>query len=139
MEFLISEDGTTSVPMEDIDRFTVYHEAYQNGLKLKAYVKPELCTVVDHVGKTLKEGKYKDFIVHEKDIYCSGDRLGSTRKISRECRNMFLVLGKYNKCRQKLMNKVRKDGEVNTTSHVTMTGVSSGYSNTSNHIVLRLT
>ena len=135
---LMADNGETIIPIEDIDRFVVFHERYQNGSKLKAYVKPELCTVIDSDGTVLKEGKYKDFKIYECDKYYAGSRLGSTEKISREIANSFLVLGKYNKCRQKLITKVKKKAEQKQNKNVVMTGMNSGFVVNSNYLVLKL-
>ena len=141
---LITDDRKTEVPIEDIDRFVVYHERYQNRNKLKAYVKCELCTVIsnDELDENrqpliLKKGKYSQFKIYERDIYCAGSRLGSREKISREVSNSFKIIGKFNKCRTKLMKQVLKDGERKQNKNVVMTGLNSGFTVTSNYIIYK--
>jgi len=131
---LLADDGKTEVPIEDIHRFTVFHKTYENGLKIKAYVNPELCTVIDNEGNILKEGKYSDFQVYEKDIYLSN--MGRSEKISKEIANGFLVLGKYNKCRPKLMAHLKKHGNSKQANAFVQTGQNSGYAITSNYMEL---
>ncbi len=137
-EILISEDGETQVLLSDIHKFTVFHKTYENGLKLKAYVNPDLCTVIDDMGEVIKKGKYEHFQVYEHDKFCAGSRPGSRERISREISNGFIVLGKYNKCRTKLMNKVKKEAKTKQNNSVVMTGMSSGYAVHNSYLELKM-
>lgn len=59
------ECSDAEVPIEDIEKFTLSHESYRNGLQLRAYIKNELIDKIDSdYISVVGSGKYRRYQTH---------------------------------------------------------------------------
>ncbi len=117
MAFIVGDDGKQLIPFEDIDRFVIYHELFQNGSKLQAVIKEELCTTFPTKGL----GTDWDNPIKGKYGYLAS----------------YTVLGKYNKHRGQIMSAVRKKGKIKTKKHLVRTSLNSGYTKETSNLQLK--
>ena len=113
---ITGDDGKKEIPFEDIDYFMAEHQQNQNGLIIKAVIRKELCSQPKTIGLTT----YYDQWTEKKYPYNAS----------------YQILGKYNKCRARLISLVKKKGVPKTASSMVQTGQNTGFAVHHNYIIL---
>lgn len=97
-EKLQAEIAQLPFSLEDVEKYQQYHETYQNGTKIRAVIKKELCTF-------------------QSDYHPDRDEFGFVRK-KYGLNETFQILGKeFPLFRKHIMKLIKEQGEFKSTTH----------------------